>query len=560
LIPAVIHGQTISIGITRQGTPIEAQLAKHDDLSTKKTRVLVVGIDGAKETKAVVEQAREWLAGPYSKLRNWLLVSTIVCANPDGLAAGTPDKNASGGNPATGYPPKQGFYDSATDPEAAYLWRWIGMFGPDVVIVVRHGDELRYCFRGPENFTKPLAERYRDQLFELPANDLAAALPQVAACDVGTIPAIGIDLPTRVDNAYLESLLMTLAELKLPGMSPAREELLARSQRSSREVAEQLSKVYGHQLNQVAYIPALALVGRLRLGELTNDPAHRADVEKIVRSYFDGSKQLAPKSGSELAGHLIFAELAARTKGEERDRFTALARIAADKIFDADGMPLPLMPYHNEMSDAVFMAGPILAATGKLTGEQKYFDACARHLASMRKLCLRDDGIYRHSPLDEAAWGRGNGFPALGMAWVLRQFPADHPRRAELLAAFQKHVAALLKHQDADGCWHEVIDKPASYREFTATSMIGWAMLRGVKNGWLDKTTYQPAIDRAWQAIRLRIGRDGGLVDVCTGTGKQKSLRAYYDRPAILGRDDRGGAMGLLFATEILASQKGSQK
>ena len=45
------------------------------------------------------------------------------------------------------------------------------------------------------------------------------------------------------------------------------------------------------------------------------------------------------------------------------------------------------MPFHNEMSDAVFMAGPILAETGKLTGERKYFDAAAIHLAAMRKLC-----------------------------------------------------------------------------------------------------------------------------------------------------------------------------
>lgn len=38
-------------------------------------------------------------------------------------------------------------------------------------------------------------------------------------------------------------------------------------------------------------------------------------------------------------------------------------------------------------------------------------------------------------------------------------------------------------------------------------------------------------------------------------TGKQKSLREYYDRPAILGADDRGGAMALLFATEMALSQ-----
>ena len=61
-------------------------------------------------------------------------------------------------------------------------------------------------------------------------------------------------------------------------------------------------------------------------------------------------------------------------------------------VFDKDGKALPIMPFHNEMSDAVFMAGPILAATGKLTGERKYFDAAATHFASMRTLCLRRDG------------------------------------------------------------------------------------------------------------------------------------------------------------------------
>ena len=42
-------------------------------------------------------------------------------------------------------------------------------------------------------------------------------------------------------------------------------------------------------------------------------------------------------------------------------------------------------------------------------------------------------------------------------------------------------------------------------------------------------------------------------IAVCEGTGKQTSLRAYLDRKAILGPDDRGGAMALLVATEMAA-------
>ena len=81
----------------------------------------------------------------------------------------------------------------------------------------------------------------------------------------------------------------------------------------------------------------------------------------------------------------------------------------------------------------------------------------------------------------------------------------------------------------------------------------------GVRQGRLDPKTFAKPIEKAWYALRTRIAADGSLVDVCTGTGKQKSLRDYYDRPAILGRDDRGGAMALMIATEMelyLAEQR----
>lgn len=325
--------------------------------------------------------------------------------------------------------------------------------------------------------------------------------------------------------------------------------------RSPREVAEQLAKVYGHKLDQVAYIPALPLVAKLRLSELTGDQSHTREVHTIVAPLLRGERSAVPKSGSEQAGHLIFAELAARSHGAERERWIALCRAAADQIFDENGQTREIMPHHNEMSDAVFMAGPILAATGKLTGERRYFDAAATHFAAMRKLCLRGDGIYRHSPLCDAAWGRGNGFPALGVASAVSEWPNEHPAKSDLVAELKKHLAALKPHQDAKtGCWHQVIDHPESYDEYSCTCMIGWAMQRGISRGWLDKAEYQPCVENVWRAIKERTSPDGRLVNVCTGTGKQKTLEDYFKREAINGRDDRGGAMGMMFAVELLAA------
>jgi rhamnogalacturonyl hydrolase YesR len=249
-----------------------------------------------------------------------------------------------------------------------------------------------------------------------------------------------------------------------------------------------------------------------------------------------------------LSGHLVFGELYRLTS---KPRYLELVRAAANLGFDERGAPLPAMPYHNEMSDAVFMGCPILAQAGRLTGETKYYDQALRHMKFMLDLNLRPDGLHRHSPLDSTAWGRGNGFPALGLALSLSDLPAAHPGRDDMLRAFRAHLEALAKHQDSTGAWRQVIDHPGSYRELTATCMIGFAMLRGVRSGWLDRARFQPLIDRAWYAARTRIAPNGDLVDVCTGTGKQRSLRDYLDRTAIFGRDPRGGAMALLFATEL---------
>ncbi len=66
----------------------------------------------------------------------------------------------------------------------------------------------------------------------------------------------------------------------------------------------------------------------------------------------------------------------------------------------------------------------------------------------------------------------------------------------------------------------------------------------------------EATVDRAWYALKSRIAPSGELVDVCTGTGKQTSLRAYFDRTAILGRDPRGGAMALLVSVERAAWER----
>ena len=147
-------------------------------------------------------------------------------------------------------------------------------------------------------------------------------------------------------------------------------------------------------------------------------------------------------------------------------------------------------------------------------------------------------------------WGRSNGFAAMGFAELLSYMPEGHDLRPELLQAHIKHLEALIALQQPDGTWLQMLDYPGSYHEMSVTCMVGYALARGIRSGWLDGK-YREPLERAWRATSERIDDEGGLVDVCTGTGVQTSTKEYLDRPAEFGFDHRGGSMALWFAVEV---------
>ena len=476
--PVVLLGaDRMAVGLTGTKKVIEAFVVPGASRDVP-TVLLIGGLDG---DGSVTRELNTYAASKQSSRPFRLLA--IPESNPD--------------KARLTFPPAGRAYKE--NPESHYLWRWIGMQAPDLVIIAGedHGG-------------------------------LAQALSQNKVAGMGRIPAksgLLSALPKNIET------------------SEAHSELRRRIARTPQQVAGELAQYYGHdEFKEVVYIGAMSLIGQLRLG-------HLPEVERAVAPFVDGSKDsLAKPTSSHLAGHLIFAELAERT-GDKR--YVALVRKAADLGFTEAGAMRESMPLHNEMSDSVFMGCPILAAAGKLTGDRKYLEMTLRHLKFMQKLCLRPDGLYRHSPLDAAAWGRGNAFPALGLALTLSRMPADDPVFPAILQAYKGHMNALAAYQDENGMWRQVIDLPGSYPEFSATAMIATAMLRGIRSGWLDSARYQPIVDKAWTGIKGRISAEGTLVDVCESTGKQASVDEYLKRFAILDRDPRGGGMALLLATEI---------
>lgn len=477
--------ETQEVGLTTKGQTILASVVRGSSDSAPVV-VLVGGLSGRDGSSTSVSRAIETFDRQPQKDRRFTLVG-IAVGNPEGVRLV--------------FPPTGAAYRD--NPESHALWRWIGIHAPDFVLVAGNDE-----------------------------SSLARALTENVVAGIGRIPARTV----AATVSLLQAVPATLST------SEARREIDGRRRRAPREVAEELSKVYGQDFAQFTYIPGMALIARLRLG-------HTADVEQLVAPYVDGSRNPLERPNSlVLAGHLVMAELAARTG---KPAYLESLRKAADVGFTETGELKESMPYHDEMSDSLFMATAILARAGTLTGERRYFDMAARHIAFMQTLVFRPDGLYRHSPLTDAAWGRGNAFPALGLALTLASFPKDHPGFPAILRTFQQHMESLGRFQDADGLWRQVIDHPGAYPELSATAMIGTSMLTGIRNGWLDAKQYQPRVDAAWRAVVQRVGSDGSLLDVGESTNKQRSLEDYLRRAAITGREARGGAMVMIFATEL---------
>lgn len=398
--------------------------------------------------------------------------------------------------------PPQGKAFEPAHASAHAIWRWIGLTAPDAVFVPDTPEGLA----------------------------LGKALQIHPPAGVGMVPVF----VTRAGaDGTLESIVLPVDDAM---HAMAKSEMLARVARSPEEMLQQLSSHYGDSFDG-SYLDALAIIARKNAG--LNQRA-----AELAKARLDANSAL-PKNSGELAGTLLFAEL---DEPWAKDRLRAVA----DMAFDAEGAPLAAMPLHNEMSDAVFMASPLLARAAGVSGDRKYHDAAYRNFQFIAKLCLRPDGIYRHSPLNDAAWGRGNGFPALGLALTLTHFPKDHEGFAAMLDSLRAHLEALAPHQDADGMWHQIIDHPDSYAEVTSTAMIAYAIAVAIEQGWIEEGMWRSRLDAAWSALKMRVSTDGkNLINVCTGTGKQKTLEDYYLREAVLGPDKRGAAMVMMLAAQL---------
>lgn len=144
-------------------------------------------------------------------------------------------------------------------------------------------------------------------------------------------------------------------------------------------------------------------------------------------------------------------------------------------------------------------------------------------------------------------WARGSGWYFAALVDVLELMPKEHPDYSALLDIFNQVGKGLQRWQDKQsGCWFQLlqydetttadglgdlikekrynIGDQANYLESSATGMFCYGLAKGVRLGFLDKNSFMPSVEKAYQGmlkqfITLNPDQSINIIQSCASAG-----------------------------------------
>ncbi|MBT7254773.1 MAG: hypothetical protein HN882_07200, partial [Planctomycetaceae bacterium] len=418
------------IGVTRSGTSIVGW-ANDDyfDLDFQGQRILIVG--GVYDALSAVQVKQLSENMKSTDTRSVAFVPDLYPDSDQGRVINEADLS--------------NFYNASNNPEFQYLVGWSAYHISDCVVLLRLSNDESVIANNA--FVKQFGRTLLKTDIQVSAEPLqyCNAMAQASAKY-----GIGLDVMQLSSNLSASRI-----QMWIDSISPATNKSSARldfQKRSSDigSVIDQLLGVYGRSMKNISYIPALAIVAQYQHRDLENEKSlTKAALKKIIEPHVQGP---LPKNGSAVAGHIaLFTAMNTTTLDGEFQR-DCKQRIldVADLFFSEQSQYRghAMMPFHSEMSDAVFMGGPILAIADSLAREDegpKYAEAAISHLRACALINQLDNGLYQHSPLDPTAWGRGNGFAALGASMCLSLLSPEVAGYEQVKHKFIRQINELVK-------------------------------------------------------------------------------------------------------------------
>jgi rhamnogalacturonyl hydrolase YesR len=131
----------------------------------------------------------------------------------------------------------------------------------------------------------------------------------------------------------------------------------------------------------------------------------------------------------------------------------------------------------------------------------------------------------------EFYWARANGWAFMTEVELLEVLPEDYPLRPAILNLLKLHARGLAAYQSGSGFWHQLLDRPDSYLETSATAIYTYCFARAINRGWIDPLAFGPMTLLAWNAVSTKVNAKGQVEGTCVGTGMAFDPAFYYFRP-----------------------------
>lgn len=337
----------------------------------------------------------------------------------------------------------------------------------------------------------------------------------------------------------------------------------------SNRFLEQWHSQYGSPLRvdeprtQVTYPDVCTWLGGLWFAKATQNIGLQERLEARFQPLFTTEAYLQPKANhvdNNVFGVLPL-ELYMQTKDE---KYLEMGMKYADTQWDAPDT-LQLTAYEQAWADKgfswqtrlwmddMFMITAIQAQAYRVTKDEKYINRAAREMVVYLDSLQLNNGLFYHAPSAHYCWGRANGWMAVGMAELLRILPENNSDRPAIMKGYLKMMKKLKETQNEHGMWRQLVDDPELWEETSGSAMFTYAMIVGVKKGWLDAEEYGKAARQGWITLCSYIDEAGDVKAVCEGTMIENSREHYVNRLPLTG-DLHGQAPVLWCAYALVAN------
>ena len=151
-------------------------------------------------------------------------------------------------------------------------------------------------------------------------------------------------------------------------------------------------------------------------------------------------------------------------------------------------------------------------------------------------------------------WARTMGWYGMALIDALNYYPIDHPGRNVLIQILNRYAKAIIKVQNTNGLWYDIIDvpkDPRNYFESSASSMMSKVLFKSVKLGYIDPT-YVVYAQKAYDGLIAKCVRftndnfellNSVAVSNASGTSYQEgNLDYYFQQPMVVNDPKAVGA------------------